>query len=156
MFQIFQSPPSIFLAGEPDRFASNQTGLMWILTPIKSGEIAWGAFPYPEHVPWYYVGANDSFVDLRVVAIEVLVLLTLMIVVPLLSKRHSRSGLTPSLVTSVGGLLFGMAIAAISPSAGGSPKLSIVYFLGTASLFVASISIIVFRFRTERPSRLSR
>jgi hypothetical protein len=130
------------LAGEPDRFMPVQTGLMWILTPVKSPELAWGHYPYPKHLSWpYIVTPTGAILDWRVVLIDVAVIAFLTVAVP----RYwiSRRSAAASLVSATTGLAFGLTIVAVSFSADGRASVRAAYLVGTLVTYVVSLGMIL-------------
>src|ERR1700752_1326684 len=83
--------PLTFVASEPQFKANAQTGVFWVLTPLK----AW--VPPAELVvgpPWYYVkvpmeASVVGYLDLRVVLIELVILVGLIVAVPLVAAKKN-------------------------------------------------------------------
>jgi hypothetical protein len=132
----------VYIAVDPGYYLPLQTGLLWILTPVK-GSVVVNGWAAPGPAPWFdlYLG-NLKYLELRVVAIDLLILAILMIGIPIWCRRERRVPRLRGVLSATIGLLFGLTVFGVSFIAQGKTEVLIATAILTLVLYVASLSVI--------------
>lgn len=111
---LLQSVPLQFFAGEPQFRATAQEGIAWIFSPLK----AWIPTTELTHgLPWYFLdipmeAKTVGYLDLRVMAIDIIILVLLIVALPYIATKRSRDSHIAALVSAIIGIAFGISIFA--------------------------------------------
>lgn len=140
----------MYLAFDPLYYIPLQTGWLWIFTPVKGSVVALGW--YSTNIPWYDLYLYDShYLDLRVAALDLVLLVVLTIAIPSWCHRQ-RLGRLWAFLSATTGLLFGLAVAVIGFFALSTGSVMLASVVIAGALYLIALRMIVFR-RQPRSSR---
>jgi hypothetical protein len=138
----------VYLAVDPDYYVPLQTGWLWIFTPVKGDIVVHGSLS--PITPWFDLYLYDShYLDLRVVALDILILVILTIVIPNWRRQHQRGGQPWGFLSATAGMLFGLTVTGVSFFALSNGKIVLASGVLTLVLYYVSLSRIVLRHKTH-------
>jgi len=138
----------LFFASDPTSYLPAQTGWHWLFTPIK-GQVTVYGWGQPSPAPWLWRLSVYDWLDLRVAAIDVILLLALMFVIPWLIGRRShlesRRKTGWQFASVAAGVLFGLIVAAQTQAAGNTLGQKPAFLIASITLVSAAIASLVIR-----------